>query len=30
MDPTKFTLRRSAFSPGNAIFIIDCLSERDL
>lgn len=30
MDPTKFTIRRSAFSPGNAIFIIDCLSERDL
>lgn len=30
MDPTKFTLRHSAFSPGNAIFIIDCLSDRDL
>lgn len=30
MDPTRFTLRRSAFSPGNAIFIIDCLNERDL
>jgi hypothetical protein len=30
MDPTKFTLRRSAVSPANAIFIIDCLSERDL
>lgn len=30
MDSTKFTLRRSAFSSGNAIFIIDCLSEQDL
>src|SRR5690606_6400864 len=27
---TKFTLRRSAFSPGNAIFIIDCLGKQDL
>jgi hypothetical protein len=30
MDPTKFTIRRSAVSPANAIFIIDCLSEQDL
>lgn len=30
MDPTKFTLRRSAFSPGNAIFIVDCLSSWEL
>ncbi len=30
MNSTKFTLRRSAFSPGNAVFIIDCLSEQDL
>lgn len=30
MDPTKFTLRHSAFSPANAIFIIDCLGEKDL
>lgn len=30
MNPTKFTLRRSAFSPGNAIFIIDCLTELDM
>ncbi|MES3709857.1 hypothetical protein QC590_16680 [Pseudomonas putida] len=30
MDPTKFTIRRSAISPANAIFIIDCLNERDL
>lgn len=30
MKPTNFTIRRSAFSPANAIFIIDCLNERDL
>lgn len=30
MNPMNFTLRRSAFAPANAVFIIDCLSERDL
>ncbi|MDH0625957.1 hypothetical protein N5C38_25520 [Pseudomonas chengduensis] len=30
MDATKFNLRRSVFSPGNAIFIVDCLSESEL
>lgn len=30
MDATTFNLRQSEFSPGNAIFIVDCLNESDL